>query len=377
MTLAIISHTEHYLTTEGQLVGWGSTVTEINHLLEFFDTIYHVAMLHPGPAPQSALPYASDRIVFVALPAVGGPDWTDKLQILRQAPKILRSIRQTLKQVDYFQFRAPTGMGVFVIPYLTLFSSKKGWFKYAGNWQQVHPPLGYRIQRFLLKHQRRKVTVNGFWEGQATHCLTFENPCLTEEELALGADLLKTKSLEGALRFCFVGRLEDAKGVGRIIEAFKGLSSEERTRVAAIDFVGEGQKMTDYQEACEGSGLPFYFHGTLGRAEVHAVYQRSQVLLLPSSASEGFPKVIAEAMNYGCIPLVSNVSAIGHYIHQGREGLVLADVSVPYLLEQLRLLFRLDTQAYQSILAQQRPVVARFTFAHYMQQLKTLVLKHE
>ena len=53
--LTIISHTEHYKTPEGHIVGLGATVTEINQLLEIFDTIVHVAVLYEtdsiyGPA---------------------------------------------------------------------------------------------------------------------------------------------------------------------------------------------------------------------------------------------------------------------------------------------------------------------------------------
>ncbi|MDB9961705.1 capsular biosynthesis protein, partial [Oceanihabitans sp.] len=135
-TLTIISHTEHYKTADGSIVGLGSTVTEINHLLDVFDAIIHVAMLHDSPAPASALPYTSNRIKFMPLPAVGGPKVLDKLAILWKAPLILRVIHKAINQTDYFQFRAPTGIGVFVIPYLMVWRSKKGWFKYAGNWKQ-------------------------------------------------------------------------------------------------------------------------------------------------------------------------------------------------------------------------------------------------
>ncbi|MFN0036635.1 MAG: capsular biosynthesis protein, partial [Saprospiraceae bacterium] len=77
MKLTIISHTEHYLR-DGQVVGWGPTVREINHLLEVFEEIWHVAVLHPGQAPSSSLPYVSDKIHFVPLRPFGGPRLTDK-----------------------------------------------------------------------------------------------------------------------------------------------------------------------------------------------------------------------------------------------------------------------------------------------------------
>ena len=68
-TLTIISHTEHYLNSDGTIVGLGSTVTEINQLLDVFDEITHVAMLHDESPPSSSLPYVSDKISFVAIPA--------------------------------------------------------------------------------------------------------------------------------------------------------------------------------------------------------------------------------------------------------------------------------------------------------------------
>ncbi|HAI19013.1 MAG TPA: capsular biosynthesis protein, partial [Xanthomarina gelatinilytica] len=95
-TLTIISHTEHYQLDDGSIVGLGSTVTEINQLLGIFDTITHVAMLHDTPAPPSALPYSSNSITFVGLPAVGGTTWAAKLQLLLQAPNILVQIHRAL-----------------------------------------------------------------------------------------------------------------------------------------------------------------------------------------------------------------------------------------------------------------------------------------
>ena len=136
MNLAIISHTEHYTDANGILVGWGPTVNEINHLLEVFDTIYHLAMHHHSEAPPSALPYISDKVVFVSLPVIGGQTYKSKFRSIINGPKIIKAVSEILKKADYFQLRTPTGMGVFLIPYLTLCVKKPGWFKYAGNWNQ-------------------------------------------------------------------------------------------------------------------------------------------------------------------------------------------------------------------------------------------------
>ena len=62
MKLCVISHTEHYRSNEGQILGWGPTVNEINHLTEVFDEVYHVAMLHDDIPPKSVLPYTSSKL---------------------------------------------------------------------------------------------------------------------------------------------------------------------------------------------------------------------------------------------------------------------------------------------------------------------------
>lgn len=365
MKLAIISHTEHYIDTNGNPVGWGPTVSEINHLASHFDEIYHVAMLHKEAPPPSSLPYLYPNITFVPLPPAGGTTWVDKLNILWQAPKTIAIVRKTLKKVDCFQLRVPTGIGVYLIPYLTRFVKTKGWYKYAGNWNQENAPIGYRLQRKLLKKQSRKVTINGSWPDQPSHCYTFENPCLTLGEREEGVGVIKQKLYEKPFTFCFVGRLSDAKGVQRIIDAFSGSSLD---RVERIHFIGNGPNMESYKAQCAAKKIPAFFHGFLSRDKVFAIYRESQFLLLPSTASEGFPKVIAEGMNFGCIPIVSNISSIGQYINT-HNGYVLPTTTSESLAtvfneiqnESATLIKKKATHGYAT--------ASKFTFAHYNQRI--------
>src|SRR5690554_7114217 len=88
MKLAIISHTEHYSDADGNIVGWGPTISEINHLARDFDMIYHVAFLYEGSPSPSALPYTEKNIRFVPLKPVGGSGLINKLKIVGNAPNI-------------------------------------------------------------------------------------------------------------------------------------------------------------------------------------------------------------------------------------------------------------------------------------------------
>ena len=373
MKLLIISHTEHYKSTSGEVVGWGPTITEINHLTEIFDEIYHCAPLYEDPAPNSSLPYLSDRIKFVPLKPFGGESLRQKLTVLTTAPYNLNIIKETLKKVDIFQFRAPTGMGVYVIPWLMYFSGKKGWFKYAGNWNQKKPPLGYAFQRFILTKQNSKaVTINGSWPKQPKHCLTFENPCLDERELKRGQEIIKNKDYTGKLNFCFAGRLESAKGVGRILNVFKNIANNKR--IGKIHFIGDGPEKGKFIELSKDINLNIIFHGFLARNKVADIFAECHVFLLPSTASEGFPKVIAEAANYGCVPVVSNVSSIGQYVKDGKNGYIV-DVNgkIEHELKN-KLLCLFGNNELKDMAFEASKFSKLFTFEHYNYRIKNVII---
>lgn len=372
MNLCIISHTEHYKNEDDLLMGWGPTITEINYLTELFEKIYHVAMLHEGQPPPSALPYTSDKINFIPLPPLGGNSFRDKLNMISKIPSVIETVQNTIDKSDYFQLRCPTGIGVFLIPYLTLFSNKKGWYKYAGNWNQKNPPLGYLLQRFFLKKQNRLVTINGSWEKQQKQCISFENPSINRSNIEDGKMCISVKDYSDRINFCFVGRLEDEKGVSFILNALKRIKNS--SRIGEIHFVGEGPNLPFYKKFADRIDISIIFHGSLPRNEVFEIYKKCHVFLLPSVASEGFPKVIAEALCYGCVPIVSNVSAIGHYINDGHNGIVLTSVSDKILMKEMKTVLNFKENDFRLLLENNKDLVNKFSLEYYLERIKNDIL---
>lgn len=373
MKLTIISHTEHYQLADGTIVGWGPTITEINHLAGIFEEIYHVAMFHQCEAPKSSLPYTSGRIKFVPLKPTGGPSFADKLKVLFSAASVIRTVNKTLAKTDCFQLRAPTGIGVFLIPYLTLFSKKKGWFKYAGNWKQNPAPLGYAAQRYMLKKQNRKVTINGAWPNQEPHCLSFENPCLIDKDIKEGLKLVAQKDKSGPINFCYVGRLEKQKGVERIIQAFNQMPEALLARIGKIHLVGNGSEVSYFKELSKVKNLDFVFHGFLSTDEVFKIYKESHFFLMPTTASEGFPKVIAEAMNFGCIPMVSSISSISQYVQNGKNGFLIDPVTIENVIAVIAKGIDLKDEAYKKMLMANTNIVTKFTYGYYVKRIEELI----
>jgi len=369
--LTIISHTEHYQTTDGIIVGWGPTINELNYLTKIFDEIVHIAMLHPTSPPQSALPYTSAKIKFVPLPVLGGKTMGSKLKTIFNSAKVISIVKRELKTTDVFQLRTPTGIGVFLIPYLTLFVKKKGWYKYAGNWNQENPPLGYRLQRWILKRQRRIVTVNGFWKNQPKNIIAFENPCLTEEDRGKGQAIIKNKKHTGNINYCFVGGLNTNKGIDKIVDAFKGI---ETVDIGTFHIVGDGVLRKSIEEKTKELSFNCVVHGSLPKEQVVEIYKQSHFVILPS-LSEGFPKVIGEAMNYGCVPIVSDVSCIGQYVIEGINGFLINPITIDEIKKTIERSLNISDKSFETYLKENYKRATIFTYDYYIKQIQNKIIQ--
>lgn len=353
-----------------EIVGWGPTVLEMDYLASKFGEVVHIACLHKGvDPPPSSRAYSNPNVKFIPLPPYGGSGMKNKLKILWIAPKLIRIIKTEIEESDAFQFRAPTSIGIYLIPFLNTFISKKGWFKYAGNWAQKNAPLSYQFQRFLLKNfNKRKVTINGSWSSQSSNFLSFENPCLETIDRQKGREMLLVKDYVPPYVACFVGRLEDAKGVTRIIEAGKKLYEKG---FRTIHLLGNGPFRKQYEKLAANQPIDFIFHGFQSREYVFEIMKKSDFFLLPSTASEGFPKVIAEAANFGCIPIVSNISSVGQYI-SNENGFLWDTEKESFLTFVKNISFSASSLKVRAENAYK--FSDSFTFNHYCDRIETEIL---
>ena len=319
--LAIISHTPHHEGPDG-LVGWGPTVTELSHLATRFDEVVHVAPVHDGPPPASALPYTAENLEVVPVRPAGGDGLGAKVGLAAAVPGWLAAMHKGTSGADVLHVRCPANLSGLALAVLRARRDRRPlWVKYAGNWRPDGPePWSYRTQRAWLRKGWGTVgvTVNGTGDDPP-HVRAFANPSLTDDDLQRGAAAAAAKpSPDDGVRLAFVGRVEDEKGAP--VAAAVAADVRATGLPVQLTVVGDGPGVDAVRRVDPTVDL----RGWLPRNEVHEVLADSHVLLLPSRASEGWPKVLSEAMAFGAVPVASTVSSVPEVF--GRTG---AGVAVP------------------------------------------------
>ena len=286
MKLLIVSHTPHY--REGSVVkGWGPTIREIDHLVTLFDEVVHLAPLHSGPVPASALAYSSENIRFCPVQPAGGDQFRDKLSIASVLPSYIKTIHAELHSADVVHVRCPANISLVALVLLCL-NPKPAyrWAKYAGNWNpKSKEAFSYSLQRWILRSgfHHGLVTVNGRWPGQPTFIHAFNNPSLTLNELTEAKHAALNKSDFSTVRCLFVGRLEDAKGVGVALRAIKILN--DQGIATKLQLAGDGPQRTEYEKFVNENSLTqnVQFLGWVPKLDLNQYYAQAHFIYFPPS----------------------------------------------------------------------------------------------
>jgi glycosyltransferase involved in cell wall biosynthesis len=322
MKLLVISHMPHYHDGT-QIVGWGPTAQELDHLATRFESVRHIACLHPGPPPASYLPYAATNLELVPVSPSGAEGFIGKLDVLRHSPEYVRTILAELPHADMVHVRAPAQIAMIAIAILSARRQPRmRWIKYAGNWRpDGRDAVSYRLQREWLARRwhRSVVTVNGEWKDQPPWVVSFYNPSLLGSDLVAGKAAAAAKRLTSPLRMLFVGVIAERKGAGRALEVVAELA--RRGIDVTLDMAGGGDELTKFQSQAETLGVAarVRFHGWVAKHELAGLYAPAHVQILPS-ATEGWPKVLSEGMAFGVVPIASAVSSIPQYLERFQIG---------------------------------------------------------
>ena len=362
-TLLVVSDTPARKTQLGIQV-YEPVLRELKMLIPYFDNI--IWLTSNAEEGKYAMTPCDKSIDVVIMPSVYHKRWNWLFSIVNY-PVFAFYILKYLGSTNYVHTRGPSHPALITAMLCTLDNRRKYWHKYAGDWMNSKMPFTYRLQKKLLGKMKSnaKVTVNGSWNN-AGHILSFENPCIAEAELQHATKAAANKSFDGDLTLLYAGNLYEAKGVLQLLEA---LAQSLPTAIKKCIIAGDGMLRAEVERrAKEMQHVNIVVTGALNREELNRCYEQAHILILPS-ASEGFPKVVAEAAAYGCIPVVTALSAIPQYIKTGVNGYLLNDNKASTISDALHNL--VTNHNLEGLSKEVRKICPSFTYEYYAKRVTT------
>jgi len=319
MKFLIISHVEHS-QKDGKIYGYGPYVKEMNLWLKYVQEVRIVAPMRKGEPDPIDLSYEHEGIMFDKVPAFNLLSKVSKLKTAILLPYIFMKIVWAMFWADHIHLRCPGNMGLLGAVAQILFPWKIKTVKYAGNWDpNSKQPLSYRLQKKIISStalsKNMKVLVYGKWPSQSGNIVEFFTATYHEHE----KEEVQPRSLDGKINLLFVGALSPGKRPMVAVEALHQLM--QKGQKVHLDILGEGVERQALESYIDKNDLvdAITLHGNQNSDFVKEKFKSAHFMILMSK-SEGWPKVVAEAMFWGCVPITTNVSCVNYMIGNGTRG---------------------------------------------------------
>ena len=143
---------------------------------------------------------------------------------------------------------------------------------------------------------------------------------------------LRFKSVGGVLRFGFIGDLAPFKGIELLIEAFRMLKQAP----AELDVYGHGDPDYEARLVDLAGNAPINFLGIFERTYIDRIFERIDVLVLPTLAQETVSLVLLESIACGVPVLVPNAGGLPDIVKKHNAGLVFEFNDAESLAERMQ-----------------------------------------
>lgn len=323
MNFVIITHVQH-IKENSKYYGYAPYVREMNIWLKYVDKVTVVAPIETTKLDNIHLAYQHKNLKFTEVSNFNTTSFLNSLRTLLKLPAILWTIFLAMKKADHIHLRCPGNMGLLGCFVQILFPRTTKTAKYAGNWDpNAKQPISYKIQKWILNNtfltKNMQVLVYGEWEGSSKNIKPFFTATYSE---AIKEPILP-RSLKQKINFVFVGTLSIGKMplyAIQLVENLKMLGVDVQ-----LNLFGDGILRNELEKYIESNNLAAYIFlkGNQNKESIEQAYKESHFLIL-ASKSEGWPKVVAEAMFWGSLPLTTNVSCVNYMIDSENRGKLLS-----------------------------------------------------
>ena len=322
MKFAIFTHVPHS-KVDNQYYAYAPYVREMNVWGGNVDELVIVAPFFIGDATAIDNSYVHPKIEFISVSNFDILSLKSTLRTIFKLPGLLMVIFKAMQSADHIHLRCPGNIGLLACLVQVFFPKKTKTAKYAGNWDpKSKQPLTYKLQQWILNNtfltRNMQVLVYGEWKGMSHNIKPFFTASYTTHDIVPVAQ----KSLNEIVDFVFVGALVQGKHPLYAIQLVENL--HQKGYAVRLNLYGDGveREMLEDYIAMHTLEKIVSLQGNQTQDVVKKAYQSSHFVILPSD-SEGWPKVIAEGMFWGCVPLATSVSCVPFMLDYGKRGVLL------------------------------------------------------
>lgn len=372
MRLAIVSHKTCWPSAElaGKYVTDGGFPVQIGAISELFDRTALVVPCYGKSTSEGTTEIIGRNIDVAPLSIPAGKGFVRKLLfplwLIRNAPKICREIWRA----DAVHAVIPGDVGTIGMA-IALIMRKPLFVRHCGNWS-VQTTTSESLWRWAMERFAGGRNVMFATGGSETlpsarnrHIEWIFSTSLHRDTIEHGS--VRSLSEPRSVKLITACRLEEKKGVETVIECMPLLLKQFPNATLAI--VGDGSLRTDLERTVErlGIGDRVIFHGRVSQAAVMNLMRSSDIFCFPTSASEGFPKVVLEALSCGLPIVTTRVSVLPHLL-KSRCGSLL-DEATPVALARAIEKIAGDPAEYQNMSAAALGVAARYSLEDWREQI--------
>ena len=322
MKLTVATHVIHN-TQDTTYSAYAPYVREMDIWFKYFNEVEVVAPLSSSKQPLTKA-YATN-VSLTKVPSFQITGVWEVLKTVVKIPVVIFYLFRAFIRADHIHIRCPGNMGLLGCLVQICFPKKHKTVKYAGNWDpQSKQPVSYRLQKWILNNtfltKNTRVLVYGEWPHTSKNIVPFFTATYHEAE----KEPLYARTYHNSLKFVFAGTLSPGKRPLLVIQLVEEL--QKLGYQATLDILGDGVMFETLHTYITHHGLQpgIHLHGNLPVNEVKQYLKGSHFLVLPSQ-SEGWPKVVAEAMFWGAVPITTKVSCLPWMLDNGKRGILIDD----------------------------------------------------
>jgi len=259
---------------------------------------------------------------FFPIPELSSKDIFKPWRILKAVLIIIKAMRWA----DHIHLRCPGNIGLLGCIVQIFFPFKKKTAKYAGNWDpNMRKVKSYNLQRFILANsflsKNMLVLVYGEWPNQTKNIIPFFTASYSTEEIIE----TPVRKLEGRIKCIYCGFLLKEKRPLKSIQVVEKLYKIGYD--IELEILGDGPEFETLNDYIRNKNINnvIKLRGNIPPNELKLYMQKAHFLTFFGHDSEGWPKVVAEAMFWGCVPLVRSVSCTKFMLGDGLRGTIVED----------------------------------------------------